>query len=140
MRSGASNPKWWLSLAVNVVIPLAGRLAAAQNAQGLAAVGAIDPTNGFPRWYMDKNGLQLGQCLDTTDPTDPCAVLAELPDPTQPVIFNTNFPPEFFYWRAVADIDNIGGVGGRGLPVLSVPGVFARPTQTAAAANTAQAP
>src|SRR5262245_9710270 len=139
MRSGASNPKWWLSLAVIVCITLTGGLASAQNAQGLAAVGAIDPTNGFPRWYMDKNGLQLGQCLDTTDPTDPCAVLAELPDPTQPVIFNTNFPPEFFDWRAVADIDNIGGVGGRGLLVLSVQGVFAGPTETAADGNGFQA-
>ena len=91
MRSGASNLKWWLSLAVIACITLTGGLASAQNAQGLAAVGAIDPANGFPRWYMDKNGLQLGQCLDTSV-IDPCAVIPELPDPTQPVIFNTNFP------------------------------------------------
>src|SRR5262245_105516 len=138
MRSGASNVKWWLSLAVIACITLAGGLASAQNAQGLAAVGAIDPTNGFPRWYMDKNGLQLGQCSDTSA-IDPCAVLAELPDPTQPVVFNTNFPPEFFYWRAVADLPNIGGVGGRGLLVLSVQGVFAGPTETAADGNGFQA-
>ena len=138
MRSGASNLKWWLSLAVIACITLTGGLASAQNAQGLAAVGAIDPANGFPRWYMDKNGLQLGQCLDTSV-IDPCAVIPELPDPTQPVIFNTNFPPEFFYWRAVAEIDNIGGVGGRGLLVLSVQGVFAGPTETAADGNGFQA-
>src|SRR5438034_177979 len=138
MRSGASNLKWWLSLAVIACITLTSGLASAQNAQGLAAVGAIDPANGFPRWYMDKNGLQLGQCLDASV-IDPCAVLPELPDPTQPVIFNTNFPPEFFYWRAVAEIDNIGGVGGRGLLVLSVQGVFAGPTETAAAGNGFQA-
>src|SRR6266581_6743409 len=138
MRSGASNLKWWLSLAVIACITLTGGLASAQNAQGLAAVGAIDPNDGFPRWYMDKNGLQLGQCLDTSA-IDPCAVLAELPDPTQPVVFNTNFPPEFFYWRAVAEIPNIGGVGGRGLLVLSVQGVFAGPTETAADGNGFQA-
>src|SRR5205809_1924571 len=138
MRSGASNLKWWLSLAVIACITLTSGLASAQNAQGLAAVGAIDPSNGFPRWYMDRNGLQLGQCLDTSV-IDPCAVLPELPDPTQPVIFNTNFPPEFFYWRAVAEIDNIGGVGGRGLLVLSVQGVFAGPTDTAADGNGFQA-
>src|SRR5881227_1384553 len=79
MRSGASNLKWWLSLAVIACITLTGGLASAQNAQGLAAVGAIDPANGFPRWYMDKNGLQLGQCLDTSV-IDPCAVIPELPD------------------------------------------------------------
>src|SRR5947207_1469314 len=138
MRSGASALKWWLSLAVIACITLTGGLASAQNAQGLAAVGAIDPANGFPRWYMDKNGLQLGQCLDTSV-IDPCAVIPELPDPTQPVIFNTNFPPEFFNWRAVAEIDNIGGVGGRGLLVLSVQGVFAGPTETAADGNGFQA-
>src|SRR5438093_2685521 len=132
--------KRWIYLAVIVSAAvvgswaLTGSLASAQNAQGLAAVGAIDPNNGFPRWYMDKNGLQLGQCLDTSA-IDPCAVLAELPDPTQPVVFNTNFPPEFFYWRAVAEIPNIGGVGGRGLLVLSVQGVFAGPTETAADGN-----
>jgi len=136
--------KRWIYLAVIVSAAvvgswaLTGSLASAQNAQGLAAVGAIDPNNGFPRWYMDKNGLQLGQCLDTSA-IDPCAVLAELPDPTQPVVFNTNFPPEFFYWRAVAEIPNIGGVGGRGLLVLSVQGVFAGPTETAADGNGFQA-
>jgi hypothetical protein len=75
---------------------LTGSSASAQNAQGLAAVGAIDPNNGFPRWYMDKNGLQLGQCLDTTNPVDPCVLAGTFPDPTQPISFPNNFPDEFW--------------------------------------------
>src|SRR5262245_49962576 len=32
--------------------------------QGLAAVGPIDPANGFPQFYQDKAGLSLGHCLE----------------------------------------------------------------------------
>ena len=46
MKSSAL--KWWISLAVVVCIALTGGLASAQNAQGLAAVGATDPANGYP--------------------------------------------------------------------------------------------
>src|SRR5207244_10094902 len=113
MRSGASDLKWWLSLAVIACITLTGGLASAQNAQGLAAVGAIDPANGYPRWYLDKNGLQLGQCLDAANPADPCAIVGTFPNPGQPISFPNNFPDEFFYWRTTTTINNIGNVGGR---------------------------
>src|SRR5438132_4151785 len=140
MRSGASDLKWWLSLAVIACITLTGGLASAQNAQGLPAVGAIDPANGYPRWYMDRTGLQLGQCLDTTSPADPCVmgVVAgspappAIPNPGAPVSFPDNFPDEFFYWRTTADINNIGGVGGRGLLVMSTQAGFGGGTGTAA--------
>src|SRR3989449_3140947 len=133
MRSGASNLKWWLSLAVIACITLTGALASAQNAQGLAAVGAIDPANGYPRWYMDRNGLQLGQCLDAANPADPCVLVGTFPNPNQPISFPDNFPDEFFYWRTTADINNIGGVGGRGLLVMSTQAGFGGGTGTAAA-------
>src|SRR3989475_233900 len=132
MRSGASNLKWWLSLAVIACITLTGGLASAQNAQGLAAVGAIDPANGYPRWYMDRNGLQLGQCLDAANPADPCVLVGTFPNPNQPISFPDNFPDEFFYWRTTADINNIGGVGGRGLLVMSTQAGFGGGTGTAA--------
>src|SRR5947208_3379711 len=132
MRSGASNLKWWLSLAVIACITLTGGLASAQNAQGLAAVGAIDLANGYPRWYMDRNGLQLGQCLDAANPADPCVLVGTFPNPNQPISFPDNFPDEFFYWRTTADINNIGGVGGRGLLVMSTQAGFGGGTGTAA--------
>src|SRR2546427_686274 len=132
MRSGASNLKWWLSLAVIACITLTGALASAQNAQGLAAVGAIDPANGYPRWYMDRNGLQLGQCLDAANPADPCVLVGTFPNPNQPISFPDNFPDEFFYWRTTADIANIGGVGGRAVLVMSTEAGFGGATGTAA--------
>src|SRR6266699_6151173 len=87
---------------------------------------------------MDRTGLQLGQCLDTTNTADPCALAGTFPNPNQPISFPNNFPVEFFYWRAVADIDNIGGVGGRALLVLSTQAVFVGATGTAADGNGAQ--
>ena len=68
--------KWWISLAVIACIGLASGVAFAQSGQGLAAVGAISPANPFPRWYMDRSGLQLGACLDTTNPPDACALIS----------------------------------------------------------------
>src|SRR5438309_9095077 len=132
MRSGASDLKWWLSLTVIACCTLTGGLASAQSAQGLAAVGAIDPANGYPRWYMDRNGLQLGQCLDAANPADPCVLVGTFPNPNQPISFPDNFPDEFFYWRTTADINNIGGVGGRGLLVMSTQAGFGGATGTAA--------
>src|SRR5438034_854656 len=136
MKRGALT--WCITLSAILCIILTGGWASAQNAQGLSAVGALHPANGFTRWYMDRTGLQLGQCLDTTNPADPCALAGTFPNPNQPISFPNNFPDEFFYWRAVADIDNIGGVGGRALLVLSTQAVFVGATGTAADGNGAQ--
>src|SRR5437870_11052581 len=116
MKRGALT--WCITLSAILCIILTGGWASAQNAQGLSAVGALDPITGFPRWYMDRTGLQLGQCLDDSA-ADPCGVIAELPDPNQPLVFPGTFPGEFFYWRTTADIDNIVGFGHRTHPVLS---------------------
>src|SRR2546430_10778102 len=57
---------------------------------------------------MDGIGLRLGQCLGT--PADaPCALAGTFPNPAAPIVFPTNFPDEFFYMRATARIDGIGG-------------------------------
>jgi len=125
--------KWWISLAVIACIGLASGVAFAQNGQGLAAVGAISPANPFPRWYTDRSGLQLGQCLDTANPPDGCALIAAggLPNPAAPVSFPGNFPNEFFYWRSTADIAGIGGnAANRARIVLSTQGGFGGPTLT----------
>src|SRR5438552_18746488 len=98
-RMKAVALKWWISLAVIACIGLASGVAFAQNGQGLAAVGAISPANPFPRWYMDRTVLQLGQCLVTTNPADPCVlgIVAgnpapyDLPHPALPLLFPGSF-------------------------------------------------
>ena len=138
MKRGALT--WCITLSAILCIILTGGWASAQNAQGLSAVGALHPANGFPRWYMDRTGLQLGQCLDTTSPADPCVmgVVAgspappAIPNPGAPLSFPDNFPDEFFYWRTTADIANIGGVGGRAVLVMSTQAGFGGATGTAA--------
>ena len=108
---------WWITLAVMACVVLTGGVASAQNGQGLSAVGAISTANTFPRWYMDKSGLQLSQCLNITAPTDPCVLGIVpgspapnvLPNPAAPLAFTANFPNEFFYWRSTLDISGIGG-------------------------------
>src|SRR5207245_5230007 len=84
--------KWWITLAVMACVVLAGGSAFAQNAAGLAAVGAISQANTFPRWYIDHNGLQLGQCLDTTTPSDPC-VMGIVPGIPAPNVLQTHAAP-----------------------------------------------
>src|SRR5436309_2107189 len=131
-----SNLRLWITLAVMACVVFAGGSAFAQNAQGLAAVGAPHPANGYPRWYLDKNGLQLGQCLDTTNPADPCVlgIVAGspapnvLPNPAAALSFLGNFPNEFFYWRTTADISGIGGTAGnRARLVISTQGGLGGP-------------
>ena len=124
--------KWWISLAVVLCIALPAGLAFAQ-AAGLAAVGAPDPAHGFPKWYIDKNGLQLAPCLDN-NAADPCGLVAAgaLPNPAAPVVFPTNFPNEVFYNRATARIDGIGGGAFRADLGIALEGAFGGATTTVA--------
>src|SRR3989442_2331732 len=125
------NLKWWISLTVVACVMLPASLASAQQAQGLLRVGAPDPANGYPKWYMDRNGLQLGQCL-VTPADDPCALAGTFPNPAAPIVFPTNFPDEFFYMRATARIDGIGGgIGGADLR-YALEGALGGATGTAA--------
>src|SRR5437899_3824421 len=125
------NLKWWISLTVVACVMLTASLASAQQASGLTAVGAPDPANGYPKWYMDGNGLQLGECL-VTPADDPCALAGTFPNPAAPIVFPTNFPDEFFYMRATARIDGIGGGIGRADLGYALEGAFGGATGTAA--------
>ena len=124
------NMKWWISLTVVACVMLTAALASAQQAAGLTAVGAPDPANGYPKWYIDRNGVQLAPCL-VTPADDPCALAGTFPNPAAPIVFPTNFPDEFFYMRATARIDGIGGVGRADLG-YALEGAFGGATGTAA--------
>src|SRR5437899_252635 len=115
--------KWWISLAVIVCVAFTAGSAFAQ-AAGLAAVGAADPANGFPKWYIDNNGLQLAPCLDN-NAADPCGLVAAgaLPNPTA---------AEVFYNRATARISGIGGGASRADLGIALEGAFGGATLTVA--------
>ena len=88
----------------------------------LQSVGLpVDPANGFPQWYADKN-LQLQPCLDAGI----CSFLPTmLPDPDAPVSFPDNWPDEMFYYRAVAQTTVQTTVGkGRATLTLATEGGF----------------
>ncbi|MEP7194702.1 MAG: hypothetical protein ABI903_17785, partial [Actinomycetota bacterium] len=54
------------------------------NGPGLAAVGPVSPSDGFPVWYQDKAGMRLESCgIWAVDPM--CPAVAPLPDPASPV-------------------------------------------------------
>ncbi len=87
-----------------VVQGLAGATVTTAPPSKLLAVGPTDPNNGFPAWYKDSNNLNVGLCLDLSNPF--CALAgAGVPDETQPVSFPDNFPDETFYQLANSTID-----------------------------------
>ena len=97
----------------------------------LARVGPIDPANGFPLWYQDKNGLVLDKCFPTSnlaggDPggAQQNACLLTFPPP---YTFPTNFPDEFFYLRAVTAPFTVGtaATAPKAVIVLALEGAFA---------------
>ncbi|MEV4642359.1 hypothetical protein AB0J80_33915 [Actinoplanes sp. NPDC049548] len=94
--------------AVAVVASLAGTAAAtvvtpaAPRAGKLVQVGPI-AEHGFPAWYRDSNGVRLEACTTLDDPL--CSTLPdEVPNPEAPVSYPDNFPGEFFYQLAGADM------------------------------------
>ena len=93
-----------------LVIPLAGVAAGAvippgTNGPGLAAVGPVSATDGFPVWYKDKTGMRLENCIAQADPL--CPARGPLPDETAPISFPDNYPDEGFYMLANANLDTL---------------------------------
>jgi len=79
----------------------------------LAAVGAVNSTNGFPSSYTDENGLALGVCL-----TPGICVF----DP--PIISNLfsqqiGFGQNAFYWSADADLSGPGALGSLSMALVA---------------------
>ncbi|TMA49444.1 MAG: hypothetical protein E6J76_13240, partial [Deltaproteobacteria bacterium] len=70
----------------------------------LVGFGPIDPADGFPQYYLDSSNLGLSECLDFV-----CDPALGVPNPNKPVRFPDNFPSEFFYQRAVANMNGPNG-------------------------------
>ncbi|MEV8508527.1 hypothetical protein AB0368_27395 [Actinoplanes sp. NPDC051475] len=103
-----------LGAAVVVVASLAGTAAAtvvtpaAPRAGKLVQVGPI-AEHGFPAWYRDSNNVRLEPCVTLDDPLCP-ALPDTLPNPDASVSYPDNFPDEFFYQLAGADMTLNNGV------------------------------
>jgi len=100
------------ALAALLIIPLGGVAAAAvippgTNGPGLATVGPVSATDGFPVWYKDRTGLRLEPCIAQADPL--CPARGPLPVETSPVSFPTNYPGEGFYQLASATLPTSNG-------------------------------
>lgn len=73
--------------------------ASAQVAQtGFTRHGPVDPSNGYPLYFEDSNGVRLGLC------TDPNQCFWVLPNGALPASFPTNWPDEGFYFAAQASL------------------------------------
>ncbi|MEV4279775.1 PKD domain-containing protein [Actinoplanes xinjiangensis] len=98
---------------VAVIAPLAGTAAAvvvttASRQGSLTQAGPL-AEHGFPAWYRDSNGLRLEACTTLDDPL--CSTLPdEVPNPDAPVSYPDNFPGEFFYQLAGAQMTLANGV------------------------------
>ena len=91
-----------LLLVSSLILALASPARAQEaDSKGLTRSGPIDPSNGYPYWYEDENGLKLDLCLDPQD--DMCLQPFEMPDPDAPVSFPDNFPGEAFWWIGEAE-------------------------------------
>ena len=90
--------------------------------QGLAGFGPITPAGfEYPAYYVDQNGLALGQCNDPLNLL--CGALPPLPNPAAPIDIATgNFFAEFPYTFVTATVPMPGG--GQGLVVFSIIGTF----------------
>src|SRR3954469_21882633 len=74
----------------------------------LTQVGPL-ADHGFPAWYRDSNNVRLEACTTLDDPL--CSALPDtVPNPDAPVSYPENFPDEFFYQLASANVTMANGV------------------------------
>ncbi len=96
---------------------------------GIVKAGPVDPVDGFPAWYRDSTSptaIDLEGCVTNLDKN--CGGAVPVPNPTQPTVFPSNYPDEFFYMDATADLTT--GNGGKVLAQFALEGAFATKVQT----------
>ena len=127
----------------SILITLAASIATIGLIQPAHAVldsfGPISPANGFPAWYMDRNGVALELCTNnnaTVLAAGGCVITpADLPAGV-PEVFPTNWFAEHFYTLASVVL-NTAGLDAAGVPAaatgkvvlnMALEGSFASPT------------
>ncbi|GGN54234.1 hypothetical protein GCM10010112_03820 [Actinoplanes lobatus] len=99
---------------VAVIAPLAGVALAVVVEPSTPRTGRLTQAgplaeHGFPAWYRDSEGVRLEACTTLDDPL--CSTLPdEVPDPDLPISYPDNFPGEFFYQLAGAELTLANGV------------------------------
>lgn len=96
-----------LTLSVGSGIAAAAVITPGVNGPGLAEVGPISATDGFPVWYKDKTGLRLENCFAVDDAM--CPARGPRPNETAPISFPSNYPEEAFYMLASATMPTATG-------------------------------
>src|SRR4051812_43277314 len=76
-------------------------LVATPAAASLAGVGPVSTVNGFPEYFEDAWGLRLRLC---DDPAAGCTMATDIPDPSAPLSFPSNYPGESFYFAATSEV------------------------------------
>jgi hypothetical protein len=114
----------------------------------LDRAGPVDPTHGFPAWYLDKKGVALELCVNQDAAVLSAGGCAVLPGPvpngvqTVPEVFPSNWSTEHFYTLASASLTTAGVDKKTGAPVagtgrlvvnMGLEGSFATGTPTAGA-------
>jgi hypothetical protein len=99
---------------VGVIAPVAGTAVAVVVTPDTPRTGRLVQAgpiadHGFPSWYRDSRGVRLEPCLTLEDPLCP-ALPDEVPNPDAPISYPDNFPGEFFYQLAGANLTLLNGV------------------------------
>lgn len=84
----------------------------------LDLVGPVDATNGFPSWYMDRNGVALELCVpnNAAELAGGACVILPADQPNLPEVFPSNWFLEHFYTLASVVLPT-AGLGPTGTPV-----------------------
>lgn len=84
-------------LAISATALIASAALAMPAQANLAGMGTVDPGTGFPSYFQDANGLQLGLCLDGPPNCLASKIVNKAPD------------DEAFWWAADASLPTSGG-------------------------------
>ena len=113
MSSSLARLGVMLGVTVAVIAPVAGTASAVAITPATPRLGKlvqVGPTaeHGFPAWYRDSNNVRLEACV-SDDPLCP-VLIDEVPNPDLPISYPDNFPGEFFYQLAGANVVLTNGV------------------------------
>ena len=123
-RAEKSPVRAWVALVTLGVLGLGlGAHASHPGGSHLTTVGPIDPSNGFPVWYRDANGVSTELCLEPRNPLCGFAP-GDVPQPDAPLTVPGNFPHEAFWMLASAEMGTAGG--GRARLTLALEAAFAQ--------------